>query len=77
MIEAAVAILRIPPKITMPVNTVKTIPVYIGSMPKLLCTACATELDCTELPIPKEATVPKKAKAIANHFHFEPKPRSI
>ena len=37
----------------------------------------ATVLACTELPMPKLANVPNRAKAIASHFQLRPKPNSI
>ena len=71
--EDALEIELIPPKITNAENTVITTPVIQVSTPKLFSTAKATVLDCTELPIPNEATVAKKAKIIASHFHFKPR----
>ena len=70
--EAMRPMLLMPPRITRPVITSRTHPVTIGATPKLLCMACATELDCTELPIPKDATMPKKAKNMASHFMLSP-----
>ena len=65
--------LLMPPKITMPVNTVKITPVIHGSILKLLLIDIATEFDCTELPMPKEAMVPKSANSKAIHFIFRPR----
>jgi len=66
-----------PPNTTNAVISVSTTPVIQVSMPKLLCTACATELACTVLPMPNEAITPKKANRKASHFHFLPKPFSM
>ena len=73
MKEAALEIDLIPPKITKAENTVMTIPVIHVATPVLFSTARATVLDCTELPIPKDAKVPNSAKISANHFHFRPR----
>ena len=75
MAEDTLEMLRMPPRITRPVNTVSTTPVIQVSMAKLVWIACATELDCTELPMPNEASTPKMANSTASHFL--PRPRSM
>ena len=73
-IPAKVAILFIPPMITIPVNVAINRPVNHFSIAKLECMTSATELDCTVFPIPKAAIIPKKANNIASQCHAGPSP---
>ena len=73
MAEDTREMLLMPPRITRAVNTVSTTPVIQESIWKLAWMDCATELDCTELPIPKEASVPNRANSSAIHFMFRPR----
>ncbi len=51
-----------PPRITAPVSTTSTMPVVDGETPKVVCSAAATELACTMLPMPKAAIDVSSAK---------------
>ena len=62
-----------PPSTTMPVRMVSATPVIQGLMSKLVWMACATELACTELPMPNEASTPNAANSTAIHFMFRPR----
>ena len=63
---------RIPPRVTAPVAKAMPIPVHTKGMPKEVCSAWATELDCTVFPIPKLAQTVSTANSTASHFCFRP-----
>ena len=54
-----------PPKITASVAAVHTTPVSQGDRPKLLCSASAIVLACTELKASAKVTVMSTAKVTA------------
>src|SRR5690606_1299763 len=70
--EDALEIDLIPPKITSAEKAVMIMPVIQVSIPKLFSTASATVLDCTELPLLKDASLPNKSKIRASHVHVRP-----
>ena len=75
MNEVALEMLWMPPSTTTAVRTVSAAPVIQGSTWKLAWMAWATELACTELPMPKEASTPNRANSTASHLM--PRPRSM
>ena len=60
-LEAALPMLLIPPNITNATNMAITDPIIILDTPNSIESTCATELDCTLLPIPNAAIIPKNA----------------
>ena len=73
--EAARAIVKMPPRITIAVTAVSTSPVIHPGTPKLAVIDWATEFDCTDDPVPSAATMPQTANAPARRFM--PSPRSM
>ncbi|OQB90344.1 MAG: hypothetical protein BWX84_01960 [Verrucomicrobia bacterium ADurb.Bin118] len=61
-----------PPRITTPVKTTSPMPVSHGGVWNVACSASATELACTMLPMPNAASAVNRANTLPNHG--QPKP---
>ena len=57
-----------PPRRIIPINMAATVPVTLGDTPKAFSIACAIELLCERLPMPKETGIHSAAKSRAIHL---------
>ncbi|MNP22681.1 hypothetical protein D3C76_1153630 [compost metagenome] len=72
------AILVIPPIVTIPVNTARIIAVTTTGTPKLDSVAVTIAFTCGNVPIPNKATnIPLAANIIASGLKRGPRPFSI